>query len=165
MLVPSLATFLITIVNIAILFFVLRAVLFKPVTKFMEERTKKIEDAISQAEKDKNQAKLVLGQYEDQLKNAEGEADAIIRAARETAQQQAEKIVAEGREQSERLLANARKQLEAEELAAMARFRAEAAALVVAASGRLVQRNLSGEDNMRFAALLLREAGGGPEKS
>jgi F-type H+-transporting ATPase subunit b len=165
MLVPSLATFLVTIVNIAILFFVLRAVLFKPVTKFMETRTKKIEDAISQAEKDKNQAKLMLGQYEDQLKNAEEEAGAIIRAARETAQQQAEKIVAEGREQSERLLANARKRLEAEEMAAVARFRAEAAALVVAASGRLVQRDLRGEDNMRFAALLLREAGGGPENN
>jgi F-type H+-transporting ATPase subunit b len=160
MLVPSLATFLITLINIAILFFILRAVLFKPVTKFMEERTKKIEGAIAQAEKDKNQARLMLGQYEDQLKNAEGEADAIIRAARETAQQQAEKIVAEGREQSERLLANARKQLEVEELAAMARFKTEAAAIVVAASSRLVQRDLSGEDNLRFAALLLREAGG-----
>jgi F-type H+-transporting ATPase subunit b len=165
MLVPSLATFLITIVNVAILFFVLRAVLFRPVTKFMDERTKKIEDAIAQAEKDKNQARLMLGQYEDQLKNAEGETDAIIRAARETAQQQAEKIVAEGREQSERFLANARKQLEAEETAAMARFRAEAAALVVAASSRLVQRDLSGEDNMRFAALLLREVNSSLEKN
>jgi F-type H+-transporting ATPase subunit b len=159
MLVPSLVTFLVTLVNIAVLFFVLRAVLFKPVTKFMEERTKKIEDAISQAEKDKNQARLKLGQYEDQLKHAEAEADAIIRAARETAQQQAEKITAEAGEQAESMLVNARKRLETEEAAALAHFRAEAAALVVAASGRLIQRDLSGEDNLRFAAMLLREAG------
>ena len=158
MLVPSLATFLVTIINVAILFFVLRAVLFRPVTKFMEDRTKKIEDAISQSERDKAQAKILLGQYEDKLKNTEGKADEILRAARETAQRQAEKIITEGREQSERLLSEARRQLEMEERAAMARFRAEAAALVVAASGRLVQRDFSGEDNLRFAAMLLREA-------
>ena len=62
----SLSTFLVTILNVGILFFVLRAVLFKPVTKFMQDRTNKIEDAIEQSEKDKNQAKALLTQYEEQ---------------------------------------------------------------------------------------------------
>jgi F-type H+-transporting ATPase subunit b len=161
MLVPSLTTFLVTIINIAILFFILKAALFKPVTKFMEERAAKIADAISQAERDKNQAKALLGRYEDQLKHAEGEADDILRAAKEAAEKQAEKIVAEGKEEAERLLAAARRQIDVEEQAAMARFRAEAAALVVAASGRLVQRELVREDNLRFAAMLLSGSGSG----
>jgi F-type H+-transporting ATPase subunit b len=157
MLVPSLTTFLITLVNIGILFVILRAVLFRPVTRFMENRTKKIADSISQAEKDKNQSRELLVRYEERLKAARAEAEAIIRDAGETAKQQADKIIAQGKEEAERLVAKGRMQLEAERAAALARFRAEAAALVVAASGRLVQREMGGEDNLRFAAMLLRE--------
>jgi F-type H+-transporting ATPase subunit b len=157
MIVPSIATFLITLINIGILFFVLRAVLFKPVTKFMADRTKRIEDSISRAEKDKHRAKQLLEQYEHQLKGAEAEGEAIIKAARETARQEADRIAAEARAAAEALIAAGRKQLEAEQKAAMALFRAEAAALVVAAAGRLLGREISGEDSRRQAEIFLRD--------
>lgn len=159
MISPNLATFLITIVNIGILFFILRAILFKPVTKFMEDRAKKIHDDIEQAEKDKTQAKLLYQQYEDSLKHAEEESEAIIRSARETAREQADRIVAEGKAEVENLLIAARKRIEAEQKAAMAIFKAEAAALVISASSRLLQRELNQEDTRRYAALLLQEIG------
>ncbi|GHV60497.1 ATP synthase subunit b [Spirochaetia bacterium] len=159
MITPSLATFLITIINIGILFFILRAILFKPVTKFMEDRTKKIEDAIAQSEKARLESQELLRQYEDRLKKAEGDADAIIRSARETAQQQSEKIVAEGKAAAEKFLANGRTQLETEQKAAMAMFKTEAAALVVSAAAKLIQRELNQDDNRRLAGLLLQELG------
>jgi F-type H+-transporting ATPase subunit b len=159
MIAPSIATFLITIVNIGILFFVLRALLFKRVTEFMDARTKKISDAIAGVERDKNQARLLLTQYEEQLKKAGEDADAVVKAARESAQKEAGRIIAEGKKAAEALIENARKQLEAERQAALALFKAEAAALVVSAAGRLVQRELTGEDNKRHAALLLKELG------
>jgi F-type H+-transporting ATPase subunit b len=159
MLSPNLATFLITIINIGILFFILRAILFKPVTKFMEGRAKKIQDDIEQAEKDKTQAKLLYQQYEDALKHAEEEAEAILRSARETAQEQTDRIVARGKEEAENILAAARKRIETDRAAAMALFKAEAAALVIGASGRLLQRELNQEDARRYAALLIREIG------
>ncbi|MDR0624795.1 MAG: F0F1 ATP synthase subunit B [Treponema sp.] len=158
---PNLVTFFFTLVNIGVLFVVLRAILFKPVTKFMEERSKKIQDAINQAEKDKNQAKQLLQQYEERLKGAEEEAEEIIRAARETALQQADEIIAGGKKAAEALLTGARGQVEAEQKAALARFRSEAAALVVSASARLLRRELNQEDHRRYAGLLLRELGQG----
>ena len=148
-------TFIITIINITILFFILRAVLFKPVTKFMADRAKRVQDSIDQAEKSKALAKAALAQYEAQLKTAETEADAIIRTAREHARQEAEKIIADGRTAAEAALVNARRQLETERQAALAVFRKEAAALVVAASGRLVGREIRGEDNRQYADMLL----------
>ena len=150
-------TFVITIINIAVLFFILKAILWKPVTKFMAERTKKIQDSIEQSEKDKNQARAMLAQYEAQLKTAETEAEAIIKAARENARAEAEKIIAEGRVSAETTLANARRQLETERQAASADFRKEAAALVVAATGRLVGREIKNEDNRQYADMLLNE--------
>ena len=150
-------TFIITIVNIVILFFILRAILFKPVTKFMADRAKRIQDSIDQSEKDKTQARALLAQYEAQLKTAETEADAIIKTARENAQVEAEKIIAQGRVSAEATMANARKQLEMEHQAAMAVFKKEAAALVVAAAGRFVGRELKNEDSRQYADMLLEE--------
>jgi F-type H+-transporting ATPase subunit b len=150
-------TFIITIVDIVILFFVLRVILFRPVTKFMAERAKKIQDAINQAERDKNQAKQLLEQYEGQLKNAEAEAEEIIRAAREIAAREAARITADGKDAAETMLANARRQLEAEQQAALAKFRAEAVMLTLAASSKLIGRDMRQDDNRHFVNMLLDE--------
>jgi hypothetical protein len=45
--------------------------------------------------------------------------------------------------------------MQLEENAGLAAFRAEAADLVLLASGRLLERDISGDDNRRFAAMLL----------
>jgi F-type H+-transporting ATPase subunit b len=150
-------TFLITIVNITILFLVLRAILWKPVTKFMAGRTERIQDSITQSEKDKAKAKSLLAQYEAKIKTAEAEAQAIISRAREQADAEAGKIIAESRASVDETLENAKKQLEVERKAALAIFRQEAAALVVTAAGRLVGREIKSEDNSLYAAMLLNE--------
>ena len=152
-------TFIITIINITVLFFVLRAILFKPVTKFMDDRSRRIQDSIEQSERDKAQAKAMLAEYEAHLKTAETEAGTIIRTARENAKIEAEKIIADGRASAEAMLVNTRRQLEMEQKAAIAAFRKEAAVLVVAASGRLMGREINTEDNRQYADMLLNEAG------
>ena len=150
-------TFIITIVNIIILCVILRLILFKPVTKFMDDRARRVKDSIEQSEKDKAQANAILVQYTAQLKSAEIEADAIIRSAKELAEAEAEKIIAESRASAEQTLINARKQIETEQKAALAVFRQEAADLVVTASGRLLGREIKSEDNRQYAAILLDE--------
>ena len=151
-------TFFITIINITILTFVLRKILWKPVTKFMAVRAERIKESIAQSEKDKLNAKALLAQYEAQLKTAETEAGAIISKAKEDAKAEAERIIAEGRASAEEVMANAKKQLEVERKAALAIFRQEAVALVVTATGNLVGREIKSEDNKQYAALLLDEA-------
>jgi F-type H+-transporting ATPase subunit b len=161
MLSPSIATFLATLINIAVLFVVLRAVLFKPVTKFMADRSRKIEESIAQANQEKAQARQILEQYQERLAEAGGEAAAILKGAREDAEREAERIIAEGKDRAENMIAAARKRIDAERQAAQALFKAEAAALVVAAAGRLLMRDLNQEDNRRLAAGLVRELSGG----
>jgi F-type H+-transporting ATPase subunit b len=165
-------TFVITIINIVILTVILRVVLFKPVTKFMADRARRIQSSIDQAEKDKSYSQKLLMEYQNKLKNAgaeaeeivkvarknaEAEAEEIVRAARKNAEAEARKIIDEGKAIAEALAASARKQTELERQAVFARFKVEAAALVIAASARLVQRDLSGEDNRRYANMLLDE--------
>ena len=150
-------TFVITIINIIILCIILRAILFKPVTKFMADRTRRVQDSIEQSEKDKAQANALLIQYTAQLKTVENEAEAIIRTAREHAEAEAEKIIAESRASAEEAVSNIKKQLEMEHKAALALFRQEAATLVTAAAGQLLGREIKDEDNSQYAAMLLSE--------
>ncbi|AEF86567.1 F0F1-type ATP synthase b subunit [Treponema primitia ZAS-2] len=150
-------TFIITILNILILFFILRKILFKPVTKFIEGRAQKIQDSLDQAEKERNLSKGLLQQYEDQLKRIEEEATEIIRTAKDTAQKEADRIIAEGKAQADLLLEKGRKQIVADQRAAMTVFSADAAAMVIGASSRLIRRELNSEDSRHQAALLLEE--------
>ena len=150
-------TFIITIINLAVLFFILRAILFKPVTKFMADRAKRVQSSIDQAEKDKTQAKALLAKYETLLKTAESEADAIILSAKKNAKYEADRIIAESRVSAEAALASGRKQIEAERRSAMSGFRKEAAALVIATAGRLLEREITNEDNRQYAEMLLEE--------
>jgi F-type H+-transporting ATPase subunit b len=150
-------TLIITIINITILFFILRALLFKPVTKFMADRAKKVQDSLDQTEKDKAEAKKLLAMYEARLKEANTKAQEIIRTAQENAALQAEQIVASGKTEAENLLASTRKQIETEHQVALAKFKLEAAALVIAATSKLAAKEISGDDNRRYVNMLLDE--------
>jgi len=150
-------TFIITIFNIILLAFILKAVLFKPVSKFMAERAKRVQDSFDEAKAERVQAQELLDLYREKLKVAEIEAEGIMKAAREKARAQADRIVANGRIAAEALVADAHRQIDSERQKALARFGVEAVAMVMAASSRLAQREFSGDDSRRYAGMLLDE--------
>jgi F-type H+-transporting ATPase subunit b len=153
----SLVTFSITILNIVILYFILKKILFKPMTKFMADRAGRIQGAIDQASREKAAAQEMLEEYRGKLENADAEAQGILSAARVDAAAAADRIIAEGKAEADAMILGARKRMEVEHQAAIAQFGLEAAALVMAASARLVQREFTSEDSRRCAAMLLEE--------
>ena len=151
-------TLVITIINITFLCIILRVILWKPVTKFMADRAKRVQDSIEQSENDKTQAKALLARYDDRLHTAETVANAIVIKARRKAEAEAERIIASGRVSAEEFMTHARKQLELEHTAAIAAFRQEAVSLVLATASRIVGREIKSEDNRQYAAMLISEA-------
>jgi F-type H+-transporting ATPase subunit b len=150
-------TFFITIINIVFLCFILRAILFKPVTKFMADRARRVKENIDNADKDRAAAKKLLVQYEIQLRKAQDEADDIIRTARKNAKQEAERYIEEGKAEAAAIIASTRAQLELEKKAAMTKFMTDAAGIITLASARLVSREFNSEDNERYAKMLINE--------
>jgi len=150
-------TFIITIINITLLFLILRKILFKPVTKFMADRARRVQDTIEQAQRDKDEAMKLLDEYKSKLKNAEAEAREIIKTANENAERQAQLIISEGKKEAQDTVKTALKQIEMERQAALAKFKLEAAALVIAVSAKLASKDFSGEDSRRYANMLLDE--------
>ncbi|MDR2509757.1 MAG: ATP synthase F0 subunit B [Spirochaetaceae bacterium] len=139
-------TFLFTILNIALLCFVLRAVLFKPVSRIIEARKEKIQNDIDTAAADREEAKRLCAEYEEKVNGLEDEARKITAETRLSAEERAAAIIAEGKAQADALIEAARKQIAAEKQTAYIVFKAEAAALVMRAASRLLGREITGED-------------------
>jgi len=150
-------TFFITFLNISVLYFILRAILFKPVSRFMENRTLKIKHELEQAANEKAAAEALRQSYESMLSKADEDADRILREAREMAREQTAAILERARAEAAGLIAAAHVQIEAEQSAAASVFKAEAVGLVLAATGRLLRREANGGDARRAAAEFVAE--------
>jgi F-type H+-transporting ATPase subunit b len=164
-------TYFITIVNLAVLFFVLRKFLFKRVTDFMNARTAKIEGDLAEAERRKDEAKAIERELDRKSASAEAAAAEIMAAARVNAVKAANQIVAESREKAAALLEDAKAEIAAEREAALLVFKNEAAALVVQAASRLIETELNSggsatrQANITLAGKLLKELGADKARS
>ena len=76
-----------TVVNVLVLFLLLRKFLYKPVMDIIAERQKQVDDALAAAETSKQEAATALTSAQDKLRNVDNEAA----ARREVYEQQAEK--------------------------------------------------------------------------
>ena len=80
--------------------------LFNPVRKLLEDRRNKVQSDIDEARKNREEAEALKAQYDEQLKNADKDADKILADARK----QAESMVTAAREEAEEMLEEARSQ-------------------------------------------------------
>jgi F-type H+-transporting ATPase subunit b len=87
-------TFLITVINISILYFLLRKFLWKPLRTFMEERTEKIRRDTTEASSVKRAAEEMRQRYDDLLLNADSEAEWVLRDAEDRAGERSRQIIA-----------------------------------------------------------------------
>jgi F-type H+-transporting ATPase subunit b len=147
------------ILNLLLLYFVLRKVLFKPVTEFMENRTQSIKNSIDEAEKQKAEAIELKRSYEEQIAHAKEDAEKIIREARAKAETEHDKIVAQARTEAEALMIRAREDIENERRQMISELRAQVAGLALAAATRVIEVNLDTEKNRALVDKFIDEAG------
>ncbi|MDR0552197.1 MAG: F0F1 ATP synthase subunit B [Spirochaetaceae bacterium] len=153
-------TFLWTLVNLLILFFVLKKVLFGRVGAFMEKRAKKIADEHQLAAQERAEAKALLENYNEKLQTAYLEGDAIIKQARKTAEDEAARILAAAREDAAGIVENARRQIQSERQTAVIAFKTQAVSLALAIARRILRRSVNSADERLLAENALNELAG-----
>lgn len=147
------------ILNLLLLYFVLKKVLFKPVTEFMENRTQSIQNSINDAEKQKADAMELKRSYEEQIAHVEDDAEKIIHDARAKAEAEHDRITAEARKEAEALIARAKEDIEIERRQMLTELRAQVAGLALAAASRVIEVNLDTEKNRTLVNKFIDEAG------
>lgn len=151
--------FIVVALNLIILYVVLRKILFKPVTEFMENRTKSIKDSIESAEKAKSEAEDLKRKYDEQLKTARTEGQKLIDDARARAGTEHERLVAEAKAEAEKILAQAREEIERERKEMLKDIRGQVAGLALAAASKVIEANMDTESNKALVDRFIDEAG------
>ena len=82
-----------TIINLIVLFLLLRHFLIKPVSDIMEKRRQMIADGLQGAQDAQSDAQKMKQEYEDALKGAKLESAAIVEKARSEAKTEDDRIV------------------------------------------------------------------------
>lgn len=123
----------------------------------LEERQRKIQDAIDEAQAARDEAQKLFTEQREALEAARREAHELIEKGRATAESVRKEILAEAREQQKDLLADARREIEAERQQLREDVRRETVEIALSAAERLIRARLDGEENRRLVRDFLAE--------
>jgi len=96
--------------NVILIVTLLTMFLYRPVLNMLNERTRRIQDSLKDAEQVKEQLARANQDYDAKLAQARQEAAAILAQAQERAKGQEAEIVAQARQEAERIRNEAREQ-------------------------------------------------------
>lgn len=140
------------VVNFVVVAFLLWRFAFKPVIATLDERQDKIAAGLKFAEESKTKLAETEKRQAEVLREANRKAQEILHESRDKAQQFEDKMKAETAAQIEAMRQRAEEANEREREKMLTEVRQEIARLVVLTSGKVLQRELSGDEKSRLNA-------------
>jgi F-type H+-transporting ATPase subunit b len=128
-----------------------------PVLSLLQQREEFIHRSLSDAKRDREEAEARLKDYAAKLQSAQREAVAILEEARRDAERLREELRGRAKSEADTLIRNAERQVQLETTRALQLIRQEAVDLSVTIASRLLQRNISKEDNEKLIADALKQ--------
>lgn len=125
------------------LLFILGRYAWKPIMKSLKERETRIEDALNEAEKAREEMKQLKFSNEQLLKEAREERDVILRDARNIRGKMIEDARLRANEEADRIVQSARENIHYEKMQALTELKNQIALLSVEIAEKLVQKELS----------------------
>ncbi len=138
---------LLYIVNIVILFLFLRWLLYKPITKFLANRTNEIQKQIDEAAQKYSDAEQLKARYDEMMHNAQDLATELINKGKHVADEQARQIVAEAEEAAEEIRTRTDRHIESQKQQAVVEMRQEVTKMAIQIAEKVLEREVSYEDN------------------
>lgn len=132
----------IQIINFLLLIWLLNKLLYKPVSKFLKERSEYIDNSIRQAETWEAEAKKLKEEYQEQMAQARKEAQEILQQATHQGQDNRDEIIVNAQKEANRMLERAQSEIQREKEKALAELRDEVADLAVLTAGKVIDKNL-----------------------
>ncbi len=138
------------VLNVLVLFLLLRTFLYKPVHKFMADREAKFAHERGEIDAGRKEADTLKTQYESSLANAKAAAEKIAEEKRAALEREADDVRKRAAQDAQQILANAHTQAEAERNESLKELRSQVADLAVGLAGRILEREVSKKDNQKL---------------
>ena len=148
-----------TIVTFFILLIVLKKVAWGPIISALETREKEIKDALNAADRAKEDAQKAQKDYEEVVAKARAEAQDIIAESRKMGDKLKAEIEETAQQNAEDIAEKAKAQIVAEKEKALSEIHSIAVELTMKTAEKVVQRNLTSDDNQKFIDETLNQLG------
>lgn len=145
------------LVSVLVIFVGLYLILYKPMTRMLDARARRIRESLEAADQARQEAASSAEQVERELADARNQGQALIAEARSAASQFKQQEDARTRAEMEAMLERARAEIERERDAAVEQVRAQFADLAITAAERVVERSLDKDAHAQLIDKVLEE--------
>ncbi len=150
---------LISLINLVLLFLIIKMFLYKPVRKALAQRQSEVAKLYSDADEAKSNALLKEEQWNEKMKNAKDEADSIITDAASKANFRKNDIISEAKQTAESIIRRAENDAELERRKAHAEIKAEVADISAALAQKILEREINMDDHRELVDSFVEKIG------
>jgi len=133
-------------------------VAYKPITRMLDERSRKVKESMEQTELIKQQAERAEEEVKKQIEAAGREGQEIIARAVRSGEDVRQKAQQEARQDVESIIARAGVEIQRERDEAIGELRKEFADLTILAAGKVIDRSLDKEAHRQLIDKVLKES-------
>jgi len=157
-LMPDPGLFLWTLVPFFIVLIILKTMAWGPLMEALDDREKRINDALSSADKAKEEAEKVSNEYDTMIKKAQAEAQDIVAKGKESGNNLRDEIERKANQKADELLEKSNKQIEAAKTKAIDEIKSISVDLAIQAASKVIDKNLDDAANRDLAKSTINEA-------
>jgi F-type H+-transporting ATPase subunit b len=154
---PDPGLFIWTILTFLVLVALLAKFAWRPLLEALESRQQGIRKALDDAQTAKQELERLEQESASIVRKARADAEAILTQSRADGERLREEIRQKAKSEAEGILRNAERQIQLETGRALQQIRAEAVDLSVSIASKILQRNISKEDNDRLITDALKQ--------
>ena len=149
----------ISLVNLLIMFFILKKFLFKPVQEMLAKRQAQVDQIYAEAESCRTSADTMKQEYEARMAGARAEADTLVRSAVENATRKGDAIVGEANAQASHIRKRAEEEIAREKQQLLTDVKDEISELAVSIASKVVEREIDRKGYDAFVDDFIRNVG------
>lgn len=138
---------IISIINIVVLFILLRLILWKHVNRYLSERSMRIGKQLDDAEDKERQAVALLSQYDDKIEKLKERDREMLLASKERASKEADLILEKAHDDAAVMIRSAENRISIERTQALEDVHEEVTKLAADMASRILRREVSASDN------------------
>lgn len=150
---------LISLLNLLILFMILKKFLYKPVKNVLAQRQQLLDEQFENAEKAEKDAKTAKKSYEEKLANAKNEASEILKAANKKAERRSDKIVANAKQKADDIVRQAQNDAKLEKQKAQSEIKHEITEVSTMLTEKLLEREINSADHRDYINSFIEKIG------
>ncbi len=139
--------FMWTIVTFFIVLFILKWKAWGPLMSALDKRAEDIKNALSAADRAKEDAEKASQDYEKLVQKAHAEAQQIIANSKAAGERVKNEVESAAKEKAEEMIGKARELIEAESQKAIQEIKSSVVELSIGAAEKIIEKNLDSEDN------------------